>query len=583
MVAAGLAAWGWTRVRAASHRAVEREYLTLGDSASLFTAEPSLALSPDGTTLVFKDARQPSRLWVKRSDALDPTPIAGTERAHNPVFSPDGEWVAFVADGRVRKVRVAGGAPLTVVDTAVGGYGGVAWLDDGTLVYVPPSLQELRRVSAAGGPSTVALAGTVLNGGGIGMPVALPGARGALFQYCSSGCTTMSVRALDLRTGKEKALLDDVAQAWYLPGGHLLYVRRDGVALVAPFDLSSLSIDGAAVPVLEDVMVINGFAQLAWSANGTLVYVRGAGTATEFDLERVSRSGAVTLVDSSWHSPANSLALSPDGRRMAVGVGLSSGTLNIWIKQLDRGTFTRLSFGGQDRRPAWSPDGRVVAFIRDTTGSSEVVARPADGSGHARVLARLDRRIQEVDWSRSGAWLLLRTDNGAAGAGDIVGVGTSGDTTPVPLLATPYTELHPALSPDGRWLAYTSNESGNNEVYVRPFPNTNGGRWQVSNGGGSEPRWSADGREIFFIDPARGLVAAQVRTAPTFAVTGLQNLFAAPTLAFDSYHQSYAVSPDGRAFYFFATHQSERGTGELRIVLVRHWLADVAAKLKASR
>jgi hypothetical protein len=120
-------------------------------------------------------------------------------------------------------------------------------------------------------------------------------------------------------------------------------------------------------------------------------------------------------------------------------------------------------------------------------------------------------------------------------------------------------------------------------VYVRPFPNTNGGRWQVSNGGGSEPRWSADGREIFFIDPARGLVAAQVRTAPTFAVTGLQNLFAAPTLAFDSYHQSYAVSPDGRAFYFFATHQSERGTGELRIVLVRHWLADVAAKLKASR
>ena len=579
VVALGLGAWGWVRARGTSPAAVDWQLISLGDSVTLTTADPTLALSPDGAGLVFKDNRQNGLLWIKRRAELSPIPIPGTERATNPVFSPDGAWIAFVADGHLKKVRAGGGAPITIADSvASGGFGGAAWLDDGTLVYVLPSLIELRRVSVAGGRSTVALYDSTF-GGGIGMPVALPGSRGVLFQYCSSGCVTMSLHVLDLRTGRQKSLLSDVAEGWYLPSGRLLYVRRDGIALVAPFDLKRLEVVGEAVPALEGVLVNAGFAQLAWSPSGTLVYVRGSGSTADNTLVRVSRDGAAVPVDSAWHGPFASLALSADGRRAAVSPGAATGALNIWVKQLDRGPFTRLTFGGADRRPTWSPDGRFVAFVRDTAGNSIVLAHPADGSGPDRPLVRLDRRVQEIEWSRDGRWLVLRTDNGQAGAGDIVGVRTSGDTAPVSLVASPYTELQPALSRDGRWLAYTSNESGTNEVYVRPFPGTGGARWQVSNGGGDEPRWSADGHEVFFLDPRDRLIAADVRTGPAFAVAGQRPLFSALGLFREGFHQSYDVSADGRFFYFLRPLQPDAGTRAPQIVRVDNWFADLKAKL----
>ena len=578
LVALGLAAWGWARARGTSRAAVDWQLISLGDSVALTTASPSMALSPDGASLVFKDNRQNGLLWIKRRAELSPIPIPGTERATNPVFSPDGAWIAFVADGRLKKVRAGGGASVAIADSvASGGFGGAAWLDDGTLVYVLPSLIELRRVSAGGGRSTVALYDSTF-GGGIGMPMPLPGSRGVLFQYCSSGCVTMSLHVLDLKTGRQKSLLSDVAEGWYLPSGRLLYVRRDGVALVTRFDLKRLEVVGEAVPVLEGVLVNGGFAQLAWSPAGTLVYVRGSGSTADNTLVRVSRDGVAVPVDSAWHGPFASLALSADGRRVAVSSGAATGAINIWVKQLDRGPFTRLTFGGQDRRPAWSPDGKLVAFVRDTAGNSIVIAHPADGSGLDRRLVRLDRRVQEIEWSRDGRWVLLRTDNGQAGAGDIVGVRTSGDTAPVPLLASPYTELEPALSRDGRWLAYASNESGTNEVYVRPFPSMGGARWQVSNGGGDEPRWSADGREVFFLDPRGRLIAADVRTGPAFAVAGQRPLFSALGFFREGFHQSYDVSADGRFFYFMRA-QSDAGTRAPEIVRVDNWFADLKAKL----
>src|SRR2546427_2238077 len=209
------------------------------------------------------------------------------------------------------------------------------------------------------------------------MPNPLPGARGVLFAYCDATCLRSSLHVLDLHTGKEKRLLDDMIEAWYLPTGHLLYVRRDGVALVAPFDLRDLEIHGAAVPVLEGVQfnASGGFAQLVWSGAGSLVYVHGTGASPENTIVRVSRTGAVTPFDTAWHGEFNSFALSPDGHRLAVSVQGTDG-LNIWIKQLERGPFTRLTFGGTDRRAFWAPDGRSVAFIRDTANTSVVSARP---------------------------------------------------------------------------------------------------------------------------------------------------------------------------------------------------------------
>jgi serine/threonine-protein kinase len=579
VAALALAGWGWARARRAALRPVAQHYISFGDSATLATAAPSLALSPDGALLVFHDGRPNGRLWLQRRDELDPTPIPGTERATSPVFSPDGRWIAYVADGRLFKVRPDGGPVVTVADTAATGtgFGGAAWLDDGTLVFTPPSLQELRRVSAEGGPVSTVLRDSTLRGGGIAFPVALPHSRGVLYQVCSSSCITMSVHVLDLRTGKAKLLVDGAAQAWCLPDGRLLYVRRDGVVLIAPFDLGRLEVTGVAVPVLQGVLVGAGFAHLAWSPSGTLVYLHGAGTSTEATIARVGRDGVAVTPDSSWHGIFQSPTLSPDGRQVAVGTGASSGSLNIWVKQLPRGPFTRLTFGGSDRRPAWSPDGRTIAFIRDTLNTGIVVSRPADGSGQDRRLVQLDRRIQEVSWSPDGRWLLVRTDNGEAGAGDILAVRTSGDTTPVPVLASRFTELSPAVSPDGRWIAYTSDESGTSEVYVRPFPATGGGRWQVSNGGGSSPRWSPAGRELFYIEAASRLVAAEVRTAPTFAVTRLHVLFSAATYADDPYHASFDVARDGRSFVFVSPLLNA-GARAPQVVWVDGWLGEVQGR-----
>jgi serine/threonine-protein kinase len=388
----------------------------------------------------------------------------------------------------------------------------------------------------------------------------------------------MSIHVLDLRTGKEKLLLSDVGQAWYLPSGLLLYVRRDGVALVAPFDIERLEITGAATPVLEGVQVSvnSGFALLAWSPSGSLVYAHGAGGSSDNALVRVRRDGAITQIDTAWHGEFNSIALSPDGGRVAVGDG-TGGALNVWIKQLDRGPFTRLTFGGQDRRPFWSPDGRTVAFVRDSNNTSAVYGRPADGGGQDRVLVRLDRLIQEGEWSHDGRWILVRTDNGQAGAGDILAMRSSGDGTPVPVAVSPFTELNPALSPDGRWLAYTSNESGFNEVYVRPFPDAQGARWQISNGGGSEPRWARNGREVFYLDGESRLNAVAVHAAPTFAAAGRTSLFDASNFVIAGFHQSYDVTPDGRAFLFVSPRRAG-AQGAEQIVWVDRWFNDVAAR-----
>jgi len=188
--------------------------------------------------------------------------------------------------------------------------------------------------------------------------------------------------------------------------------------------------------------------------------------------------------------------------------------------------------------------------------------------------------VQEVEWTRDGKWLVMRTDNGNAGAGDLVGKRMQGDTTPVVLVASPFTELNPAVSPDGRWLAYTSNESGNNEVYVRPFPNTNDGRWQVSTAGGRAPRWSRDGKELFFVDRSGSMVSAPIAPGPTFSVGALRPLFNTAGFALDDFHQAYDISPDGRSFIIAAPRQITATARPPQLVRVDHWFRDLEARLK---
>jgi serine/threonine-protein kinase len=563
-----------------SLRGTTWRYIAFGPELTAATSALPLALSRDGSTLAVVDNAPNARIWLKRRGALRPAPIPGTENGTFPTFSPDGQWLAFIEGPRLKKVRPSEGGVVTLVDSVNQVQSGVAWLDDGTLIYPGPGLQGkvLLRISAEGGASTVALEDKALAGMGVGVPYGLPGARGVLFTVCTSGCVGMDLHVLDLRTGRHHVLLNDAAGGILLPGNRLLYVRRDGTALVARFDLDKLALTGAGVPVLEGVPVTNGAARLSASQTGLLVYEQGV-AANDVEPVRVSRQGTESPIDTAWHGPFNSFAVSPDGRRVAVGVGLDAGKLDIWIKQLDQGPFTRLTFGGANRRPAWSPDGRTVAFIHDTGATSVVYQRPVDGSTSQRLLARLDRQVQEVAWSPDGRWLVLRTDNGAAGAGDIVGVRTSGDTTPFPLVADQFTELHPTISPDGRWIAYTSDESGTQEVYVRAFPGTAAGRWQVSNGGGFQPRWSSDGRELYFGSGDR-LIAAQIRRTPGFEVTQLEPVLNAAGFPTDLFHQSYDVLPGGKGLLFPRPWRTGPSAATPTVVEVENWLADVEARTR---
>ncbi len=578
VVALGLAGWGWMHGRT-GEQPVERRYLSLGDSVQLQAPSNNgdpLGLSPDGSVLAFLGDSL-SRIWIKRRDRLEPVLLPGTEHAGSPTFSPDGQWIAYVADGHLKKVKVDGGGSVTIADSAAISYG-IAWLDDNTIVFTNTRLLGLRRVSAAGGALTVALEDSVFKGLAPFLPTPLPNARGVLVQVCASDCVTSALWAIDFKSGRQKLVLNDVGGGWYLPTGQLLFLRRDGVVMAAPFSLSKLAVTGASVPVLQGVVQVRLLTQLAWSRSGTMVYGAGGVASDVVSVQQADRTGAESTFDRSWSGEFNSFAVSPDAKRVAVGVTTPGTGLDIWVKQLASGPFTRLTFSGRDRRPAWSPDGREIAFIRDSSSGGDVYVREADGTGSDRRMVHLDRAAQEVVWSHDGRWLLVRTETGAVGTGDILAVRASGDTGVVGVATTPFTELQPALSPDDRWVAFVSNENGTNEIYVRPFPNSNAGHWQVSNGGGGSPAWSADGRELFYLDPNNRMMAAEVVPGANFTVSSRTPLFDATGFTYIGYHQVFDVTKDGHFVHFGLVGPAARTATKL--VEVDNWFADIRARLK---
>ncbi len=537
---------------------------------------PLLALSPDGSIVAYQEDSPAARLVLKRRSALSAIVLPGTERALMPVFSPDGQWIAFVADGQLRKIRVTGGPVSTIGDSAATEPGGPAWLDDGTIIYVSSTTQSLRRVSDAGGRAEVVLPHTPNPGAGMRFPQPLPGGRGILFQACARRCSSLAIYALDLRTHRVNRLLENVEQAWYLPGGRLLYVRPDGVAMIVPFDLAHLTIGGAAVPAFDGVFVSPGFAELTVSPSGTIVYVRDPGAHPDLELVRVNRDGAAYPADTAWHGPAYSFALSPTGGRLAIWSGQDAVDGGMWIAPLDGAPPTRVSFGGSDKRPTWSGDGRSVFWLRDSANATSVMSRPADGSSPEHVVAGSDLLLQELELSRDGEWLVVRTDNGTPGAGDILARRLTSDTAMRRVVATAATEAHPALSPDGRWLAYTSNTSGRNEVYVQPFPEASGGPWQISSRGGTSPVWSPNGRELYFLDADTRLEAAQIATKPTFSALSVRPLFDASAFSVDPWHQGYAALADGA--FLFTRERRAAGGAAPDVVWVDNWFAKLAPK-----
>jgi Tol biopolymer transport system component len=587
IAASALALWGWLRSSPPPSPIRYRITLTGREIPPLMVGR-DLALSPDGRAIVFSDTAGGERqLWIKTADRADAEALAGTAGAQAPAFSPDGEWVAFVADGRLRKVPRAGGPAVTIADSAhqTGITASVAWLENGTVAFNDPG-NTVRVVDQDGGPvrpwtSPPGVGAVSLEG--------LPGGRGVLVGLCSSGCQTERLMALDFESGEWTLLSEESSRGWSLSDGRVVFVRRDGGVFAAPFDAGHRRFTSSPVPVLEGVRTNGVRADMALSRNGTLLFVPGAAAAgLQVEVAWVDRKGVATPVDPGWSIPLQNhgIALSPDGTRLAISLN-TAGNTDVWIKELKGGALSRLTFSdSSDIRPRWMPDGRSVTLLSNRAGNFDLYQRPADGTGRDSLVLGLEATIQEALWSRDGQWIVMRT-GGTDGQRDILALRVGRDTVPRPLLTAPWDEEAPALSPDGRWLAYVSTETGTREVFVRPFPDVDAGKWQVSTAGGTNPVWAHSGRELFFVDGNQELVSQAVAAGAAFQRGEQRVLFdlgSSYDLGSDKVNYvGFDVGPDDRRFLMVRRRAEDAAAPTTTAVLVQHWLTELSRERPANR
>jgi serine/threonine-protein kinase len=460
---------------------------------------------------------------------LQVVPIPGTDFGFEPFLSPDGTQLAFFdrLPPRLRVVGLGGGSAITIADSAIGGSG--SWGSDGFLyVSAPRTGGGIVRIPSGGKkPERVSTPDSAKGELQHVSPEVLPNGKAVLFAVRRGSPAESGIAVVELSTGVHRELVRGV-RARYAASGHLVYVTSDGALLAVTFDQNRLTLGGSPVTLAEGLRVgRGGGSEFVLAADGTLAYFIGSapGAAQSDRLVWRDRNGVVTEVDSTWSVDFSANALSPDGTRLATGIRDAEGRLQVWIKQLDRGPRTRLTFAGTNNfAPAWTPDGRAVAFVSSQTGgSSDLYLQRADGGAEATLLLHVPQPIAQAIWSPDGKWLVFQTT--ASPSADIYAIRPGVDSAPVALMATSAHEAEPALSPDGRWLAYGSNETGQAEVYMRPFPNASSARWPVSTGGGRPPRWAHSGRELFYSDSKDNLVTAEVRPGATFAVGEQRVLF----------------------------------------------------------
>jgi len=526
-------------------------------------------VSPDGRYIAFSGTGDDGipRIWLRAMDDLQAHPMAGTDGAQfRPFWSPDSRYIGFIAGGKLKKVPVSGGPPQVVTDAPTGADG--SWSSKGMILFDGQAADGIRRVSASGGVATEAISPkTGDDAYDVGWPEFLPdGDHFLYYQFAASGKSRKLMLAnLD---GKQapSPLLDVESLVQYVSPGFLVYVREDSL-LAQPFDMETLKPSGEPVPLAENLGSTNvGLADFSASAEGTLVFRSGENEGRR--LVWVDRTGK-EIGDEGDEALYGSPAISPDGTHVAFRIqDPQTGNFDVWVRDLKRAVTTRLTFDpGNDNDPAWSPDGKKIAFDSTRGDSHGIYVKDASGAGAVEQVVKSDVGISPVAWSRDGRWLMCDQRN-KDNTRDVVAVPMTGDERGkvVPFVQSRFFDVRPSFSPDGRWVAYESWESGRAEIYVQPFPGP-GGKWQISGEGGSEPRWSADGKEIFYLSAASKLTAVPVATSPTFSAGTPKPLFDVHLVQAVIRNRWYPA-PDGQHFLML---EPENATQSRPMTVVLNW------------
>jgi Tol biopolymer transport system component/predicted Ser/Thr protein kinase len=558
-----------------------RFQIPLGDANLSFFARP--LLSPNGRMIAYV-ARDPAGrfvLWVRSLDALEARALAGPENviSTSVVWSPDSRFIGFAAQGKLKKVAISGGAVQTLCDLpgfVAGGTWSGAWSRNGVIVFGAQG-HGLMRVSDSGGPTSPV---TVLDPSRESShlaPTFLEDGRHLIYRRNSGsgGGSGLYLGSLDERPDQQssKLLVAAESNVVYAPSsdpafGYLLFVRdlRQGSLLAQPFDNRRMELAGEAVPIAEGLTDSLGL--FSASENGVLAY-RTGNTLQNVELRWFNRAGnnLGTVGDPGGH---NTVALSPDGTRAAVSSG-SSGAMDIWLHDFSHGTSQRLTFGPTTNlMAAWSPDGGRIAFASNRTGTFDIYQKASSGVGSEDLLLHSSEASFPYDWSPDGRWLLYGSSTRQF---DLWLLPLTGDKRkPVPYLANQFHRSQGRFSPDGRYIAYASNESGRNEVYVQPFPEASGGKWLVSKGGGNQPHWRHDGKELFYISTDSKVMAVDVTTTPVFRNGNPKVLFATRISggAITQNITRYDVTPDGQKF-LINTLPAEAAAPASPITVVLNW------------
>jgi len=574
------ALWGWLRPAPAEPPLRYSMTFATGEEMAAMAGR-RFALSPDRTILVYVSG-PPGRLRVRRRDQLRSTELPGTERARSPFFSPDGARVGLFSDGALKIAPLEGG-PILVVTDVLDWTGGASWGPDGFVYAALPAFSGLVRLRPEPGavPHPFTELDPINRESDHKYPDVLPSGDGVLFtvDHASVTGSTKSIGLADLETGSHKLLVEGI-YARYAASGHLVYVAPDSTLMVAPLDPEALELTGPSRVVSPKQRVgFRGAVDLAVSVAGTLVYATGPGEGLR-ELVWVSRDGAVESLDSSWQGGLGWPTLSPDGSRLAVVMTSANGA-DVWIRDMETGATLKLTGeGSSNGYPSWTPDGRSVTYVSNAGGSAELWTKPADGSAHAMLELSRPRDLAESFWSPDGQWLIYRTSNvlraapgmPSEGAADILAIRPDAGEEPISLATTEFTEVCPTLSPDGRWLAYASHETGKEAVFVVPFPNTGDAKWAASPDGGMEPVWSHDGNELFYRDLQGTMRVVQVQTTPSFSVGRTIGVFDGRGFVVSGLHPMYAVSPDDRRF-LMVRRTTEADPGEL--IVVENWFQEL--------